>query len=91
MGGIADSEVLISELLLDHGYQTKLVGKWHLGHRDPYLPTKHGFEEWFGAPNCHFRYDGRENAPNIPVYRNQEMVGRCVWKEDVSEGPIQTV
>jgi hypothetical protein len=35
------------------------------------------FEEWFGAPNCHFRYNVSWRAgPNIPVYRNTAMMGR---------------
>ncbi len=75
MGGIPDSEVLVSELLSSAGYTTKLVGKWHLGHRPRFHPLRHGFDEWFGAPNCHFYYDGK-NEPNIPVYRNQKMIGR---------------
>ena len=75
MGGIPDSEILISEALKNGGYDTKIIGKWHLGHRDRYLPLKHGFDEWFGAPNCHFHYDGKKN-PNIPVYNNTDMVGR---------------
>ena len=76
MGGIPDSEVLISELLHDQGgYHTKLIGKWHLGHRAQYHPLKHGFDEWFGAPNCHFHYKGKRD-PNIPVYQNEEMIGR---------------
>ena len=82
MGGIADSEVLVSELLVapesegGAGYATKLVGKWHLGHRDRFHPMRHGFREFFGAPNCHMHQDGTA-APNIPVYKDREMVGRC--------------
>ena len=68
---------MIGELLQNSGYYTGLIGKWHLGHRDKYHPLRHGFHQWFGAPNCHFRYDGN-TSPNIPVYRNREMVGRCV-------------
>ncbi len=75
MGGIRKSEVLISELLKSVGYRTKLVGKWHLGHRKQFHPLGHGFDEWFGAPNCHFRYDGK-SEPNIPVYKNWNMIGR---------------
>ena len=75
VGGIRDSELLISEALKESGYSTKLIGKWHLGHRAKYHPLRHGFEEWFGAPNCHFRYNGK-SSPNIPVYRDAEMVGR---------------
>ena len=55
IGGISDTELLIPEILLESGYRTKIVGKWHLGHREQYLPLRHGFQEWFGAPNCHFQ------------------------------------
>lgn len=48
----------------------------HLGHRPQFHPLRHGFDEWFGSPNCHFGpYDNRAR-PNIPVYRDWEMVGR---------------
>lgn len=75
VGGINDSEVLFSEVLHKAGYKTKIVGKWHLGHRAQYLPLRHGFDEWFGAPNCHYRYDNKF-IPNIPVYRDDHMTGR---------------
>ncbi len=73
MGGISGDEVLLPEILKKAGYRTKLVGKWHLGHRPQFHPLKHGFDEWFGAPNCHFKYP---NGPNIPIYNNNKMVGR---------------
>ncbi|XP_059089835.1 N-acetylgalactosamine-6-sulfatase-like isoform X3 [Tigriopus californicus] len=75
VGGIASSEILLQELLRKGGYHTKLIGKWHLGHRAPYHPLKRGFNEWYGAPNVHFQYDGT-TAPNIPVYKDQNMIGR---------------
>uniref|UniRef100_G1U304 Galactosamine (N-acetyl)-6-sulfatase n=1 Tax=Oryctolagus cuniculus TaxID=9986 RepID=G1U304_RABIT len=76
VGGIPDSELLLPELLREAGYVSKIVGKWHLGHRPQFHPLKHGFDEWFGSPNCHFGpYDNRAR-PNIPVYRDWEMVGR---------------
>uniref|UniRef100_A0A673V3C3 Galactosamine (N-acetyl)-6-sulfatase n=1 Tax=Suricata suricatta TaxID=37032 RepID=A0A673V3C3_SURSU len=76
VGGIPDQELLLPELLKGAGYASKIVGKWHLGHRPRFHPLRHGFDEWFGSPNCHFGpYDGRAQ-PNIPVYRDWEMVGR---------------
>ncbi|CAH1270846.1 GALNS [Branchiostoma lanceolatum] len=76
VGGIADSEVLVSELLAQAGYRNKIIGKWHLGHRPQYLPLRHGFHEWFGAPNCHFGPYDNKATPNIPVYNGSDMMGR---------------
>ena len=76
VGGIQDSEILIPELLRHRGYYSKLIGKWHLGHQEQYLPLNHGFDEWFGAPNCHFGPYDNVHTPNIPVFRNDKMVGR---------------
>ncbi|XP_026634532.1 N-acetylgalactosamine-6-sulfatase isoform X2 [Microtus ochrogaster] len=76
MGGIPDSELLLPELLKKAGYTNKIVGKWHLGHRPQFHPLKHGFDEWFGSPNCHFGPYDNKVKPNIPVYRDWEMVGR---------------
>ena len=50
----------------------------HLGQQPQYLPLKHGFDEWFGSPNCHFGPYNNVNTPNIPVYKNANMAGRWV-------------
>ncbi|XP_007937357.1 N-acetylgalactosamine-6-sulfatase [Orycteropus afer afer] len=76
VGGIPASERLLPKLLKEAGYATKIVGKWHLGHRPQFHPLKHGFDEWFGSPNCHFGPYDNKAKPNIPVYRDWEMVGR---------------
>ncbi|XP_051057667.1 N-acetylgalactosamine-6-sulfatase isoform X5 [Phodopus roborovskii] len=76
MGGIPNSEHLLPKLLKKAGYTNKIVGKWHLGHRPQFHPLKHGFDEWFGSPNCHFGPYDNKVKPNIPVYRDWEMVGR---------------
>lgn len=49
-GGLAASEITIAEALKPLGYATVIVGKWHLGHRPEYLPTRHGFDSYFGIP-----------------------------------------
>lgn len=48
--GIADNQVLLSELFKSSGYTTAIIGKWHLGHKPSFLPTRHGFDEYFGIP-----------------------------------------
>lgn len=48
--GLNPSEITIATLLKDIGYATKLVGKWHCGDQPPFLPTAHGFDEYYGIP-----------------------------------------
>ncbi len=52
-------EQTIAELLKDKGYKTGMVGKWHLGHKVPYLPLQNGFDEFYGLPysNDMWAYD----------------------------------
>ena len=52
--GLPPEEITIARWLKEKAnYQTFMVGKWHLGHRDPYLPVFHGFEKWTGMPYSH--------------------------------------
>lgn len=48
--GLHPDEVTIARLLNDAGYATLAVGKWHCGDQPDFLPTNHGFDEWFGIP-----------------------------------------
>ncbi len=50
IGGLQESEVTIAEVLKSVGYSTGMVGKWHLGHLPEYLPTRHGFDSYYGIP-----------------------------------------
>jgi arylsulfatase len=49
-GGMPAAEDTLAELLRAAGYRTAIVGKWHLGDREPRLPLQHGFDEYFGLP-----------------------------------------
>jgi transposase len=46
--GMPASEVTLAELLKSAGYDTAMIGKWHMGDRPGFLPTEHGFDEYFG-------------------------------------------
>ena len=48
--GIADEETTLGEVGKQAGYATAIFGKWHLGHHPQFLPTRHGFDEYFGLP-----------------------------------------
>lgn len=49
-GGLPEREITIAEQVKKAGYQTAMIGKWHLGHREQYLPTNHGFDYYYGIP-----------------------------------------
>src|SRR6476469_1225735 len=46
--GLPASETTLAELLKPAGYATGVFGKWHLGYKDEFNPTRHGFDEYFG-------------------------------------------
>ena len=46
--GLAPSAITWPELLKGFGYATMLAGKWHLGTRDEFHPTRQGFDRFFG-------------------------------------------
>lgn len=48
--GIPHDEITLGEALRGQGYATQAIGKWHLGDRPEYLPTRHGFDHYFGLP-----------------------------------------
>lgn len=48
--GIHDDEVTLAQVLAGAGYATKHVGKWHCGDQPAFLPTRRGFEHYFGIP-----------------------------------------
>jgi arylsulfatase A-like enzyme len=62
--GLNSEEETIAELLKAEGYSTAAYGKWHLGHLPDFLPTKHGFDEFYGIPYSHDMW------PNHPVTKN---------------------
>lgn len=48
--GLHPDEVTLADMLSDTGYDTACVGKWHLGHLPPCLPTYQGFDSYWGIP-----------------------------------------
>ena len=76
--GINSNEVTLAEILKGCGYATAIYGKWHLGEAPPFLPTRHGFDEWFGLPYSNdmwpFHPTGGTNYPPLPLFENEKVV-----------------
>jgi arylsulfatase A-like enzyme len=47
-GWLSPKRTLLPQVLKKQGYHTALVGKWHLGHEAPNLPTRRGFDHFQG-------------------------------------------
>jgi arylsulfatase len=62
--GINSEELLISEMLKDRGYSTAIYGKWHLGDREEFLPTRHGFDDFFGILYSNDMWPYHPERPN---------------------------
>lgn len=76
-GGIPDSEVTLAEALRARGYATMCVGKWHLGHLPQYLPTKHGFDGYFGIPYSN-------DMKPTPLMRNEQSIEEPAVQETLT-------
>ena len=46
--GLDPDRVTIAKLLKRYGYTNAIFGKWHLGHKEKYLPLQNGFDEYAG-------------------------------------------
>jgi arylsulfatase len=69
--GIQPEDPTLAELMKPEGYVTAQVGKNHLGDRNEFLPTVHGFDEFFG----NLYHLNAEDEPEQPDYpHDNEMV-----------------
>ncbi|MBT3194492.1 MAG: sulfatase [Verrucomicrobia bacterium] len=74
--GLNTKESTIAKQLKRVGYDTKIIGKWHCGDQPEFLPTNHGFDEYFGIPfsNDMGRQANALERPPLPLLRNDEVI-----------------
>ncbi|MBL9127025.1 MAG: sulfatase [Verrucomicrobiales bacterium] len=85
--GLHPEERTVADVLKARGYATAAVGKWHLGHHPPFLPTRHGFDEWFGLPYSNdmwpFHPEAKKGTyPDLPLFDGETIVDPQVDAED---------
>ncbi|HEX4132612.1 MAG TPA: sulfatase [Pirellulales bacterium] len=77
--GLNADEETLPELLKQAGYATAMFGKWHLGDRPQFLPTRHGFDEYFGLPYSNDQWPFHPTKkiffPDLPVMEGERIVG----------------
>ena len=77
--GLHPDEITIADLLKEKGYATACIGKWHLGRPASLLPTRQGFDTYFGIPYSNDMGDDHPLAqawefPPLPLMRNEEVI-----------------
>jgi arylsulfatase len=69
--GIQKEDPTLAEVLKSQGYATAQFGKNHLGDRNEFLPTVHGFDEWFGNL-YHLNAEEEPEELDYPGQKNPE-------------------
>ncbi len=67
--GLNPDEETIAELLKKKGYATAMAGKWHLGHKQKFLPLQHGFDSYLGVP-----YSNDMSKGELPLVKDNKVV-----------------
>lgn len=76
--GMPPEELTVAELLRDAGYKTAIVGKWHLGHHEKYLPLNQGFDEFYGIPYSN-------DMPPLPLMRGNDYVEAKIDQDSLTQ------
>jgi arylsulfatase A len=76
--GLAKDETTLAELLKKRDFATACLGKWHVGHQPDQLPTKRGFDSYFGIPYSN------DIKPTI-VYDNETVVEQEAQQDTLTQ------
>ncbi len=93
--GLNPEEITIAEVLRKEGYATACVGKWHLGDQPKFLPTRQGFDYYYGIPYSN-DMGGRPNNPKdkrppLPLLRNEKVIEAPAEQETLTKRYTQEV
>ncbi|NLY37572.1 MAG: sulfatase-like hydrolase/transferase, partial [Tissierellia bacterium] len=74
--GLNPDEKSLASILKDAGYSTMHVGKWHCGDQPEFLPTRHGFDDYYGLPysNDMAPMEARPTMPPLPLISGEEVI-----------------
>src|SRR5436190_23488232 len=75
--GISSNEVTLAQILKARGYATAIYGKWHLGDSPQFLPTRHGFDDYFGLPYSNDmwpKHPTAKNFPDLPLIEKEKIL-----------------
>lgn len=80
--GLPPSEITLGELLNPMGYNTAMIGKWHLGYGDHALPHKRGFDYAFGFYEAFSWYFNDVEAPDVRSHHHDLFIDPYIWGKE---------
>jgi arylsulfatase A len=84
--GLHADEVTLADLVKQKDYATACYGKWHLGHHPKFLPTAHGFDQFFGIPYSNdmwpYHPTAKKGFPPLPLFEGTRIVNANVTGQD---------
>lgn len=81
--GLNPDEKTIADYLKELGYATACVGKWHIGDQVEFLPTRHGFDSYFGIPYSNdMQRTSAETGKRVHPLMRDEKVAELLEDED---------
>jgi arylsulfatase A-like enzyme len=96
--GLPPSHPTVSSLLRNNGYDTALIGKWHLGWKPEFGPNRHGYDEFFGILSgaadyfTHVASDARGPRGGEDLWENLAPIERVGYLTDLlSERAVEYI
>lgn len=77
--GLPLSEITIAELLKQKGYQTGLVGKWHVSKTEEQSPMAFGFDEFYGFYSSHSLYSAEGSEGIVDMKNPADWTDDYIW------------
>lgn len=80
--GLPPNEISLAKALKNLDYATAIIGKWHLGNSEPYLPVNHGFDYYYGL------LYSNDMMP-LALYQNEENIEEPVDQTTLTERYVE--
>ncbi|HBN82666.1 MAG TPA: Cerebroside-sulfatase [Clostridiales bacterium] len=91
--GLNRSEFTIPQMLKEEGYTSMIIGKWHCGDQEEFLPLQHGFDRYYGLPYSNdmgrqrrkhgIQEELDKRYPPLPLIYNNKVI-----QEQPDQGPL---
>lgn len=77
--GLPQSEITFADLAKRKGYNTAIIGKWHLGHNKGFFPLDRGFDYHYGFYQAFSLFTPEDDNPDIINHHHKDFTDKVIW------------